>query len=301
MSAIYRFENSAELIKGKYMEFLSHWPVPYELLKVPTSQGETAIIVSGQEHKPPLILLHGSMSNSIMWRKDVASWSRQFRVYAVDLIGEPGLSAPSRPDLNSDAYAKWLDDIVTRLSLVRPALVGISLGAYMALDYAIRTPGIVSKLVVMCPAGIGHQRKDFYLKAMLLLMLGKWGRRKLQSMVIGTSRSEYQSEGFSAYLNYLSLVRKHFRPRIANFMIFSDDMLQSLKMPVLAIVGGRDVLFDSGETRDRLQQLVPDVRVKYDSELGHMITGQSEEILEFLLGAVNNHPVGTVAPDKAPI
>ena len=36
---------------------------------------------------------------------DVPTWARHFRVHAVDIIGEPGLSAPSRPPLGSPAYA----------------------------------------------------------------------------------------------------------------------------------------------------------------------------------------------------
>ena len=56
---------------------------------------------------------------------DIAALAQSFRVYAVDVIGEPGLSAPSRPSVHSDAYASWLSDLVGRLGLNRFSLAGI--------------------------------------------------------------------------------------------------------------------------------------------------------------------------------
>jgi len=40
--------------------------------------------------------------------------------------------------LASDAYAGWLDDVLDQLGLERTALVGVSLGGWLAFDYAIR-------------------------------------------------------------------------------------------------------------------------------------------------------------------
>lgn len=38
---------------------------------------------------------------------DVTEWAKHFRTYAVDVIGQPGFSAPSRPAYESDDYAAW--------------------------------------------------------------------------------------------------------------------------------------------------------------------------------------------------
>jgi pimeloyl-ACP methyl ester carboxylesterase len=64
---------------------------------------------------------------------------------------------------------------------------------------------------------------------------------------------------------------------------FSDAALQRLTMPVMAIVGGKDVLMDSAETRRRLERNVPHVEVRYHPEAGHFILRQTTPILEFLL------------------
>ena len=76
--------------------------------------------------------------NSSMWMGEAVKSAPHFRIYAVDVMGEPGLSAPSRPGLNSEVYATWLDDVIQALSIDRIAIVGISLGGWVARNLARR-------------------------------------------------------------------------------------------------------------------------------------------------------------------
>jgi pimeloyl-ACP methyl ester carboxylesterase len=64
--------------------------------------------------------------------------------------------------------------------------------------------------------------------------------------------------------------------------VFSDEDLKRLTMPMLAILGGRDVLLDSGETKRRLGRAVPHADIRCHPEMGHFIPGQNAAILEFL-------------------
>jgi pimeloyl-ACP methyl ester carboxylesterase len=107
------------------------------------------------------VLLHGSGSNSAEWTGRIAELAGRFRVYAIDIIGEPGLSAPARPPLGSDRYARWLDSVLDAMGLGRVPIMAISLGGWLALDYATRRPDRVERLALSCPSGIGRQRKGF--------------------------------------------------------------------------------------------------------------------------------------------
>src|ERR1700733_617177 len=110
MPQIYRSPEGERLVRERYLAFLKRWPTANEQLRVPTREGETFVVASGDPAAPPVLLFHGSAGNAAMWMGDVAAWGAHFRVYAIDMIGEPGLSAASRPPLNSEAYALWLDD-----------------------------------------------------------------------------------------------------------------------------------------------------------------------------------------------
>ena len=154
MTTIYATPAGRAAVEQRYREILRLWPVPSEQLTVPTREGDTFVVACGPPGAPPLLLLPGSGANAAMWMVDVATWAQDFRVYAVDVPGEPGLSAPSRPALASEAYALWLDDVLRELGVARVSIVGISLGGWLALDYAIRRPDKVERLALLCPSGI---------------------------------------------------------------------------------------------------------------------------------------------------
>src|SRR5580698_6776206 len=158
MKAIYKSSEGERLIRERYQAFLKYWPVPNEQIYVPTQQGPTFVVISGPRDAPPLVLLHGAVANSAMWMGEVAAFARSFRVYCIDMIGEPGLSVPARPSLASDAYAIWLDDVVDHLCIDRASIVGVSLGGWLALDYAVRRSERVERVAVLCPGGIGRQK-----------------------------------------------------------------------------------------------------------------------------------------------
>jgi pimeloyl-ACP methyl ester carboxylesterase len=64
-------------------------------------------------------------------------------------------------------------------------MVGVSLGGWLALDYATRRPHRVEGLVVLCPGGVGRQKLSIVFKTVPLRMLGDWGKRKTSEMILG--------------------------------------------------------------------------------------------------------------------
>ena len=286
MKSVYKSAEGERAVRERYLDVLKHWPVPNRQLRVPTREGETFIVACGGESAPPMLLLHGSMANSAMWMGDVAAWAAHFRVYAVDMIGDAGLSAPSRPPLASEAHALWLDDVMQALSLTRASLIGVSLGGWLALDYATRRPDRVQSLVVLCPAGVGRQKISIVFKTVPLRMLGAWGKRKAAELVLGRAPAN-PSPAVQYFMNFMALIHKNFRPRLVKLPVFSDEALRRLTMPVMAIVGGKDVLIDSTETKQRLERNVPHADIRYLPEVGHLIPKQTAPILEFLLTGVS--------------
>jgi pimeloyl-ACP methyl ester carboxylesterase len=281
MKAIYKSQEGERLVRERYQALLKYWPVTNEQVNVPTSQGSTFVVISGPEDGPPLLLLHGGGSNSTMWMGDIRAFAQTFRVYCIDMIGEAGLSAPVRPSLASDAHAAWLDDVMNRLSIRRASIVGISLGGWLALDYAIRRPQRVEKVAALCPGGIGRQKVGIVFLSLLSRLFGKAGRRRLMERALGKAPI-HPTPAMQAVIDFYVLTQRNFKQRMVKFPAFSDTALRGLKIPVLAIVGGRDMLFVSAQTKRRLEKFAPNARVKYLPDAGHLITGQIGEILEFL-------------------
>jgi pimeloyl-ACP methyl ester carboxylesterase len=281
MANIYKSEEGARAVRERYLKFLARWPVPNQQLRVPAREGETFIVACGDQTAPPLLLFHGSAGNAAMWMGDVAAWAAHFRIYAVDMIGEAGLSAPSRPRLNSDAHSLWLDDVMQALSLDRASIVGVSLGGWLALDYATRRPERVARLVVICPGGVGRQKIGNALKAFTLRMCGRWGARKVRQMMLIRAPAELPP-AVQAFVNFVSLIHENFRLCMVKMPVFSDQALKRLTMPVMAILGGKDALLDSAGTKRRLERNAARAEIRYLPEAGHLLPGQTTPILNFL-------------------
>ncbi|WP_284343027.1 alpha/beta fold hydrolase [Devosia nitrariae] len=279
--SVFKSSEGRRDIHDRYESLLRQWPVENRQLRLPTRYGETFAIACGREDAPALVLLHGTAANSASWIIDVPLWSRHFRVFCIDIIGDAGLSAESRPPYESDAHQQWLDDVMRELSLSSAALAGMSFGGWLALDYATRRPECVDKLVLFSPGGIGRNR-NILLWAIPLLLLGPWGRRKMLERIGGRPATSL-SPAESSLLELTATIFTHFKPRTAKLPQIGDEALQRLNMPVLAILGGKDVFIDAPETKRRLEQNVPDLTMRHLPEAPHFIPGQTEAVLQFLL------------------
>ena len=286
---IYRTSEGQQLVEAQYRALLAHWPVPGEQFHVSIRHGETFVIACGDESAPPLLLLHGSLANSAAWMGDIALWSKHHRVFAIDLIGEPGLSAPSRPPLKSDAYVEWLDDVFAALGLTHAALIGVSLGGWLALDYATHRPERIDRMALLCPGGVGRQKIAILLKIALLNLCGAWGKRKLRESILGKTPANIPPAA-RAFGQFFALIHKHTKPRTDKLPIFTDTALKKLSMPVLVIVGARDALLDSAGTRRRICALVEKAEVRCIENAGHFIPGQAAAIAEFLTRSESPDP-----------
>jgi pimeloyl-ACP methyl ester carboxylesterase len=193
------------------------------------------------------------------------------------MIGEPGLSAPSRPPLHSSAYAEWLDDVWAGLGLEKASVVGRSLGGWLGLDFAIRRPNRVTALSLVSPAGIGRQNYLLLLKTGVLRRFGTWGLSKSLALVSGRTAALP-----TPMVDALLLVFGNFRPRMERIPPFTDTDLAGLSMPVQVIVGNDDALLNSQETRERAERLVRDVTITCVENAGHVLPPQTATVAEFL-------------------
>jgi pimeloyl-ACP methyl ester carboxylesterase len=276
VDAIYRTPKSAAALRRHYEELLAGWPVPHTEDWVSTHLGDTFVVACGHADAPPVILLHGSGANSAMWGEDAATWSTTMRVYAVDIPGEPGLSVAARPPLDSDAYVRWLTEVLDGLSLDRASVVGISLGGWLATQFAIRRADRVNRLVLLSPSGIGRQKTCTLLIALALLPFGRLGRELAMRKVLGAQLSG------TAAGEYVLLIHEHFRPRTERVPIFADVELTRIAAPTLVVVGQNDALLNSVESKQRMEGHVPHVTVILIPDAGHLLPTQTDRVHAFL-------------------
>lgn len=296
MAEIFKSEAGRDLIMGQYAEILAAWPVSNRQFHVETRHGSTFVIESGRADHPPLLLLHGSVSNSFSWIGDIETLSATRHVFAIDIIGEAGLSDPNRPAYDSGAYAEWLADLLDALEIERCALVGLSLGGWMALSFAVAQPQRVERLSLICPGGICAERVSFLIKAIAYAFLGSWGKQRTlrlvgADMLAGPAEDDTPAEkqgiarqGMEKAIAFSGLIGQHFRPRMGKLLQFSDAELRSLTMPVQVIFGEFDKLLRAQESIERLGRLAANVQATLLPHTGHLVVNQTQRIQTFLEG-----------------
>jgi pimeloyl-ACP methyl ester carboxylesterase/membrane protease YdiL (CAAX protease family) len=263
-----------------YHAAMKLWPVPYEEMEVSGRFGITHVVVSGPKDAPPLVLLHGYMATSAMWSPNIADFTKDYRVYAVDVMGQPSKSIPTAPIRNADDYAMWLAETLDALHLDRICLVGQSYGGWLALNSAIAAPERVQKLVLLSPGGgFAPMARQFSLRGMLMVWFPtrvtvNWFMRWLG--ITGTD-ARYVLE-----LTYLGL--KHFRVPVETLrvmpVLFPVDRLRAMRVPTLLLIGDHEVICDPATALARARQLFPDVQGELVPESSHDMCFSKRQIVD---------------------
>lgn len=259
-----------------YDAALARWPVAHETFSLATRHGETFLIASGERLAPPLILLHGAASNAVSWAGDVAAYSSHFRVYAVDIPGDPGKSAQNRLPWAGPGYAEWLEDVLDGLNARKAALLGLSQGGWTALKFATYRPERVDRLVLLTPGGVVPTKSSFILSAIVLSMFGRWGAERLNRKVFGKQPMHPEVARF------MNVIMTHHIARIDKEYIFSDAELKRLDMPVLLLGGTEDVIRPMAAVAARMAKLVPKLEAALIPQAGHVLINTSARVLPFL-------------------
>jgi len=275
--AIYRSDAGRLLVEGFYRRVLEEAPGLRRRF-VLSREGRTHLIETGPAGGEVVLLLHGSVANSATWLGDIPVWASAFRVVAADIPGHPGLSEGPPLSLSGSEMADWLHGLLDELGATTVRMVGLSLGGWAALDFAVRHPDRVRGLSLLAPSGLAPVRGSFGLKALPLSLLGKWGSDRTQRMVFGGREVPLP------VLEFGRLVARHYRPPLERPRVFTHEELGRLHMPVQFFAGTGDVLIRAEASARRLARVVPHAEVHLLDGEGHAILGRAEQILSFLEG-----------------
>lgn len=274
---VYKSADGRRIVEAAYRAYLdSELAAGLTQRRIDTVEGSTFVLEKAAPGKPPLVLLHGSVSNSASWLGVIPIFACDFSVYCVDIPGEPGLSEPSRFPLASSSPEAWLKETLDALGLHRVAFLGMSLGGWYALNFAVKNPERVSALSLVSVGGIGAQRIGFLFKALFFLLLGKRGQALLNRAIY--LKAEVPAE----ILEYQALVSKHFIPLSESLPIFTDAELARLDMPVQYFAGDRDALLDAEGAVERFRRILPDAQAVLLEDTGHVIVDRFEVARDFL-------------------
>jgi pimeloyl-ACP methyl ester carboxylesterase len=124
----------------------------------PWEHGQVFYRDAGAEDAPPLLFIHGigAGTRSFMWRRNFLPLAREFRVYALDLLGFGYSDKPASAPYSSDLYVKLISDFLREVVERPAALVAHTLSAAFAVRVADEHPELVGSLALVSPTGTDH-------------------------------------------------------------------------------------------------------------------------------------------------
>jgi len=104
----------------------------------------------------PVLFIHGLSGCWQNWLLNIAAIARDHRVIAIDL---PGFGASQMPEgpISVPSYAETVTLVCRALGLDSVAVVGNSMGGFIAAEMSIGTPELVSHLVLVDAAGLSTE------------------------------------------------------------------------------------------------------------------------------------------------
>jgi pimeloyl-ACP methyl ester carboxylesterase len=258
-----------------YDALLSRWPVAFESLHLATSYGSTHVIASGPRAAPPLVLLHAFQATALAWRANVEGLSRRFRVYAVDVIGQGGKSASSRPLRKRQDFAAWLCELFDALGIERAAIVGNSYGGFLALNQASLAPARVTRVVLINPGGtfvsfLPHVLRMLWFQLLETLRVRARNTQPNLAKMLGRNVLFRPDEEEWASLVSLTAFNKQVRPNATFPVVFRNRELHAIRAPIMLLMGDNELLYDPHATLRLAQRRLPSLQAYMIPGAHHM-------------------------------
>lgn len=276
--AVFSSKKGEQKYIAAYAKTMQKWPVAYEEKDIPTTYGTAHVIISGPKDAQPLVLMHGMDASSTMWYPNIKSYTKQYRVYAIDYLLEPGKSVLKDKRPNTDEMVEWYAEVLDALGVGNIYLIGTSRGGWIAANFATHKPDRVKKLALLSPVqvfGLMEMNRKMRKAASFKFFPN---RKRMRKAVDAMSyRPEKVDEVFKEQL-YLGTEYSKTTFDMLEMAPFKEDA-RLLTMPVLVLVGDHDVLCSTDILKEASEK-VPNITAGTIEEAGHFLTIDQQEAVD---------------------
>ncbi len=249
----------------------------------------------------PVVLIHGFGGSTYTWRLNVAPLATRYRVYALDLAGFGYSERTDRPVFGRTQQAKLLHDFLRALGEKRPVvLIGSSLGASVAVRFALDYPEATRGLVLLAPSLFWNgPRLRRFAPLFEAPWLGRVITRTLYYLLLANDRATARILA-SAYGSRLEMVTGDVREALlrplrvrgsadaARGLVRSRDdrpfntRLAEIKVPTLIVAGSQDRAVPL-EQVEQAHRALPESRLVVLEDAGHLLHEDEPEAFNDML------------------
>ena len=247
---------------------------------------------------PALVFVHGLGASWQSWLENLPEFARDHRVIAMDLPGF-GYSEMPPEQISIERYAHWTCALLDALGIESAALVGNSMGGFIAAEMAIRTPERVQRLAVVSAAvfwqsyrraqplvGLARLSEAYVARALTRSTDAVATRPRLRSWALATAGFRYPhliSKELAHELVRSARRTDGFLPALEALADYPvEEELPKIGCPTLIVWGAHDTLVPAKDAK-RMQELIPGSRSEVFERTGHVAMLERPERFNRLL------------------
>jgi len=129
-----------------------------------------------------IVLLHGFLGSSKIWKEFVPRLSKRFQVLTVDLLGH-GASDCLGYAHNMELHAESINSLLSHLKIRKAVFVGHSMGGYVGLAFAEKYPDKVLGLMLVNSSAKGDSKQRKKSRNQLIELVKKNKERAIDLLV----------------------------------------------------------------------------------------------------------------------
>lgn len=199
-----------------------------------------------------IVLLHGWLASLETMAPLARHLEKHFKVYSIDIIGFGKSELPDKP-LNTNDFGDFLKELLEKLEIENPILIGHSNGGRMIINFAGRNLGKINKIVLIDSAGIVPKRKPkYYIRMYTFKVLKNIFKILPKTEMVNNLKDRILGKfGSSDYKNSPDVLKKTMS------IILNEDqkyLMPNIKAPTLLIWGDEDTAtpIEDGKTMEKL-------------------------------------------------
>lgn len=270
----YRSAEAFAHFLGVYREGMAALPPYDDQFDVATSFGTVrAYRFAGPGAGTPVLLLPGRNASTPMYATNLPTLLARRTVYSIDLLGEAGLSVQTTPIRGPEDHAQWLDEALAALGLDRVHLLGVSIGGWTTVNYAVRRPGRAASLVLLDPV-MTFDRIPVHTLFASIAMFAPGAPASIRRRVLSWISGGADADDVVMEARLIDAGSRDFVLKLPAPTRITDDQLRSLGVPVLALLAGRSVMLRADRAAERARKTLRHGQIEVWPEASHAINGE---------------------------
>ncbi|MEZ4773292.1 MAG: alpha/beta hydrolase [Bacteroidia bacterium] len=251
----------------------------YERYSVQTKLGNTHVwgINTRDDFRETLVIFPGARTSALFWDFDrnLDHLGKDLRIFLIETNGLPNLSDGATPDIKSEDYGFWADEVMTQLAAGESYIAGASFGGLICMKLAMVSPQRIKSIFLLNPGCLqpfSLKWKNLYYNLLPIISpTDKNVLKFLDKAVFSKPHHQLSPVAEKLIVDYEVFALKRYKDRTQKPYYMGEE-LSSVKVDTFLLEGDKDLLFPFQKSVENARTYIKSLRdIHIFENVGHGI------------------------------